>query len=182
MPSFPRTLSAISIACVSVLVGCQSSSVHRVHSDPVVTVETMDALSKLEGEWEMVSADGTTGPGSVFVVTAAGSAVREIMFPGHEHEMTNLYHMDGTDIVCTHYCAAGNQPRMVATGLIETEEGPAIEFEVDSVSNFLEGQDHYMGGLRVTFINDNVIHQDWTSYDENGDEAGVMTFVLKRRV
>ncbi|MFI4892081.1 MAG: hypothetical protein ACIAQ0_01405 [Phycisphaerales bacterium JB058] len=177
----PRTTLALSLACFTLLTGCQSSGVHPVHTDPAVTVESMDVLSKLEGEWEMVSADGTTGPGSVFHVTAGGSAVREIMFPGHEHEMTNLYHMDGTEVVCTHYCAAGNQPRMVASGITQTDEGPALDFEFDSVSNFIEGQDHYMGGLRVTFVNDNTIHQDWTSFDADGNVANTITFVLKRK-
>ena len=177
----PRPTLAMLLASVTTLVGCQSTGVHRVHANPTVTVETMDALSKLQGEWEMVSADGTTGPGSVFHVTAGGSAVREVMFPGHAHEMTNLYHLDGTDVVCTHYCASGNQPRMVATGLTQTDEGPALDFKVDSVSNFIEGQNEYMGGLRLTFINDNVIHQDWTSFDASGNESHSLTFVLKRK-
>ena len=77
----PRTTLALSLACFTLLTGCQSSGVHHVHTDPAVTVESMDVLSKLEGEWEMVSADGTTGPGSVFHVTAGGSAVRDVPAP-----------------------------------------------------------------------------------------------------
>ena len=176
-----RTIAALSLACVTVLVGCQSSGVHRVSTNPTVTVETMDALSKLSGEWEMVSADGTTGPGSVFAVTANGSAVREIMFPDHAHEMTNLYHMDGTKVVCTHYCAAGNQPRMVASGLTKTDDGPALDFKVESVSNLVEGQEHYMGGLRVTFINDNVIRQEWTNIGTDGKKGDTVTFRFQRK-
>ncbi len=177
----PRLLAALSVVTVSVLAGCQTAGVHRVSATPEVGTETLTTLASLEGEWEMVSADGTTGPGSVFSLTAGGSAVREIMFPGHGHEMTNLYHMDGDSVVCTHYCAAGNQPRMVATGLAQTDKGTALDFKVDSVSNFIEGHDHYMGGLTLTIVDENTLHQDWTSFDEDGKEAGVVNFVFKRK-
>jgi hypothetical protein len=91
------------------------------------------------------------------------------MFPGEPHEMTNLYHMDGTDVVCTHYCAAGNQPRMVASGLTHTPEGPAMEFKFDSVSNLRETHDHYMGSLRLVMLDENTIRQEWTSLDREGN-------------
>ena len=49
---------------------------------------------------------------STYRVTAAGSAVMEVLFPGTDHEMVTVYHQDGDDLILTHYCAAGNQPRM----------------------------------------------------------------------
>ena len=49
-----------------------------------------------------------------YAVTAAGSAVVETVFPGTEHEMVTVYHADGSDLVLTHYCMEGNQPRMRA--------------------------------------------------------------------
>ncbi len=177
----PRLLAALSVVSVSCLVGCQSAGVHRVHATPEVRAETMATLASLAGEWEMVEEDGSLGEGSVFTVTAGGSALREVMFPGNEYEMTNLYHMDGDEIVCTHYCAAGNQPRMVASGVEQTESGPSMHFKVESVSNFAEGQEHYMGWLRLTFEDADTIRQDWVSFDEHGNETNQMTFVMKRK-
>ena len=179
------------LAIVPVLVGCQSTGdattrqrstgVERVTASDAVSASTMQTLAMLEGEWELVGADGTTGPGSVFEVTSAGSAVREIMFPGHDHEMTNLYHMDGDRIVCTHYCAGGNQPRMVAQGVEEAEGATVIDFRVDSVSNFRQSQAYYMGGLKLTIVDGDTVHQDWTTFDDKGQVSNVMTFVLKRK-
>ena len=51
---------------------------------------------------------------SVIKVTAGGSAVHETLFPGSAHEMVSVYHLDGADLVMTHFCALGNQPRMKA--------------------------------------------------------------------
>ena len=54
-------------------------------------------------------------PGEVvheFRVSAAGTVVMEMMGPGTDYEMINMYHLDGDDLVLTHYCAGGNQPTM----------------------------------------------------------------------
>ena len=53
-------------------------------------------------------------PGVVheFKTSAAGTVVMETMNPGTGHEMINMYHVDGDDLLLTHYCAGNNQPRM----------------------------------------------------------------------
>src|SRR5438270_13163403 len=74
----------------------------------------LDKLKKLAGTW--VAADDKGQPTaqvvSVFKVTSNGSTVQETIFPGTGHEMVTLYHLDGPDLVLTHYCALGNQPHM----------------------------------------------------------------------
>src|SRR5260221_1755566 len=71
-------------------------------------------IKKLVGTWVAVDDKGqpTDNVISVFKLTAAGSAVQETIHPGQAHEMVSLYHMDGKDLVLTHYCALGNQPKM----------------------------------------------------------------------
>jgi hypothetical protein len=44
--------------------------------------------------------------------SAGGSVVMETMMAGTDYEMINMYHLDGDDLVLTHYCAGGNQPTM----------------------------------------------------------------------
>ena len=114
-------------------------------------------------------------------MTAGGSAVREIMFPGDAQEMTNLYHMDGGDLVITHYCAAGNQPRMVASKAVETDDATVFRFELESVSNLRESHDHYMGDMTLTILKAGGLRQDWRSYDREGNLTDPMTFMLSRK-
>ncbi|MEO0512077.1 MAG: hypothetical protein AAF108_04175 [Planctomycetota bacterium] len=141
----------------------------------------MALLAGLDGEWELANPSEEIPEGrAVFAVSSAGSVVREIMVPGTPHEMTNLYHMDGDVVVCTHYCAAGNQPRMVATEVAELDGSPGLVFELDSVSNFLEDHSHYMGGLTLVFVSEDRIDQRWTSFDASGETAGEMVFEMKR--
>ena len=76
----------------------------------------LEKLKKMVGTWVAADKDGkpTDQVVSVFKVTAAGSAVQETLFPGQPHEMISVYHLDGSDLVMTHYCMLGNQPRMRA--------------------------------------------------------------------
>ncbi|MEL6796892.1 MAG: hypothetical protein AAFO89_08720 [Planctomycetota bacterium] len=156
--------------------------IQPVAQDAEKKAETMKLLGGLEGTWRLVQEDGSLSKEtSVFKLSSAGAVVREVMMVGEPHEMTNLYHMDGDAVVCTHYCAVGNQPRMVAKkGVEDTDEGPAIDFHVDTVSNYVEGQDHYMGGLKLVFVDADTVHQVWTTFNGEGGVAGQMTFVLKR--
>jgi len=77
---------------------------------------SLDAIKALTGTW--VAADEAGQPTSQvmseFRVTSGGHAVIETLFPGTEHEMISMYHMDGGDLVMTHYCTLGNRPHMKA--------------------------------------------------------------------
>ncbi len=47
-------------------------------------------------------------------MTAGSTVVHETLFPEQPHEMVSVYCVDGSDLVMTHYCVLGNQPRMKA--------------------------------------------------------------------
>ncbi|MCE9610398.1 MAG: hypothetical protein K8R23_09415 [Chthoniobacter sp.] len=83
-------------------------------AQPSVTPSAaFEAIKKLEGDWRgPAMMKGMPPAHSVFRVTAAGSAVQEIIFPGTKMEMLSVYHMDKGNLLMTHYCALGNQPHM----------------------------------------------------------------------
>lgn len=143
--------------------------------------QMLSRIKSLEGEWEMEDENGNWNTASVVAVSSNGSVVRQVMFPGATHEMTNLYHMDGSDAVVTHYCAVGNQPRMVAPKMTSTPDGDAIAFDFDSVSNLLPSHDHVMGKLRLVFLDDNHFREDWTSMDRDGNVENEMSFTYRRK-
>ena len=73
------------------------------------------AIKNMAGTWESKGASGRTVPVD-FKVTAGGSAVMsEILGEGPE-DMITMFHLDGPNrLLMTHYCGAGNQPRMQAS-------------------------------------------------------------------
>ncbi len=137
-------------------------------------------LVKLSGEWVDADAKGTDVGKvvSTFSMTAGNSALREVMFPGLPHEMTNMYHPDGEGVLMTHYCAAGNQPRMRANVLAHHPD--TIDFQFESVTNKIKSTDTYMGRCMMTMRDDDTLDVAWTSYQEGKDVEHV-TFHWKRK-
>ena len=95
---------------------CINQRVHATKPDASKpTVDATSAFSRLKaltGEWDVDSAQGKGH--SRFELIANNSVVLEhFTAPGAE-EMLTAYHLDGKQLVLTHYCMAGNQPHMFA--------------------------------------------------------------------
>ncbi len=157
-------LILFSMIALVVAVGCSSSPKAAKTASPAVvakaseaqTAELLGRIKILDGTWEMIGPDGQKST-IIFKTVSGGTAVREIMFPGTGHEMTNMYHMDGPSIVMTHFCAAGNQPRMRATAFVNN----SIAFTSDSVSNLTSMNDQYMGAMTLVFKDADHIEERW---------------------
>ena len=68
-------------------------------------------LAALAGEWK--TEDGKAS--LTYEVIAGGTAVIERETAEGRPSMVTLYHRDGDRLLLTHYCMAGNQPRMART-------------------------------------------------------------------
>ncbi len=133
----------------------------------------LERLKKLAGTWVAAGENGkpTDQVVSVIKVTAAGSAVHETLFPGQAHEMVSVYHRDGADVVMTHFCALGNQPRMKAD-----PKSPAnqIRFQFAGGSNLDPAKDKHMHEGTITFLDED--HIEWAGVAwEGGKPCDVCT-------
>jgi len=176
-----RILTGVILVGAMALVGCKSTP-HRTAAVPEGRdAEMLGGIAALAGTWEMADEEGQNMTATVYRPTAAGSAVEEVMFPGTPHEMVNLYHMDGNDLVVTHYCAAGNQPRMVSTGPETGADGSRVyRFRFDSVANLRPEHDHYMGNLTLAIKGD-ALTQTWVSLDGKGAKSEPVVFEMRRK-
>jgi hypothetical protein len=140
---------------------------------------TLDTLKALAGTWLQADAQGrpTDQVVSTFRVTAAGSAVVEVMFPGTDHEMVTVYHQDGGDLFLTHYCAAGNQPRLKCRGGSHPNR---LVFEFVDATNMRSTHDTHMHSATLTIIDPRHIQARWQSYVE-GKPTEPHTLDLVRR-
>jgi len=143
--------------------------------------EGLEKLKKLAGTWVELDKDGkpTKTVISVFKVTSGGSAVHETLFPGEAHEMVTIYHLDGKDLVLTHYCMLRNQPRLKVD-----PKSPAnkLQFRFTGGTNIDPAKDHHMHDGAITFIDADTIQIDWQGWsDGKADEAHKFSKKLGRK-
>jgi hypothetical protein len=142
--------------------------------------DVFDAIRGLSGTWVATKTDEKMPMGDkpltlVFKETSAGSAVMETMFGGTDHEMVNMYTVDGKNVVLTHYCAMGNQPRMKAAAI---DKG-VVKFEYVDGGNLKSRDDGHMDSVEMTIDGDKLIEK-WSMYHD-GQVMGTTTFEFKKQ-
>lgn len=124
----------------------------------------LESFTALEGDWVAIADGEMVKKGdlvSSYRVTASGTAVVETNFPGTNHEMVTVYTQEGDDLVLTHYCMAGNQPRMRANN----SSGPRFEFAFDGGANIVDPlKDQHMHSAWVEIVGPDEVRTEWTEY------------------
>jgi hypothetical protein len=127
--------------------------------------QAFERFKALAGEWVAAEDGEMSKKGDLvarYAVTAGGSAVVETVFPGSPYEMVTVYHADGRDLVLTHYCMEGNQPRMRARGA----SGSRFDFEFDGGTNVDPRRDKHMHSATVELVGNDEIRTVWTELAE----------------
>ena len=129
------------------------------------TSAPLELFKTLAGEWVAAEDGDMVKKGDLvarYAVTASGTAVVETVFPGSEHEMVTVYHADGPDLVLTHFCMEGNQPRMRARGA----QGSRFEFAYDGGTNIDPKRDRHMHSATFDLASANEIRSEWSELAE----------------
>lgn len=139
-------------------------------------------LAALAGEW-VAAEDGPAFKQGELVSryerTAGGTALIERLFPGAPHEMTTLYHRDGADLVLTHYCAGGNQPRMRVAA--PSPDASVLEFAFDGGTNLDAAKDSHMHSARIQRVGPDELISEWQAWNAGKPDGPPMRFHLLRK-
>jgi hypothetical protein len=130
-----------------------------------------EKLKTLVGEWVKADKDGkpTDEVLTVFKLTGGGTALQETIHPNSPMEMVSVYHMDGTDLVLTHYCMLGNQPRMKADAKSTDKE---IAFKFDGGTNLKPEKDMHIHEGSIKWIDADTIEWSWQAYMDGKPNDG----------
>ncbi|MBS0204440.1 MAG: hypothetical protein JSS49_16170 [Planctomycetes bacterium] len=163
------------LMCSLVLVGSSFTAFGEEKHDHVSTAPRNPGLEKMKtlvGTWVSADKDGkpTDEVVSVIKLTAGGSAIHETLFPGQPHEMVSIYTADGPDLLMTHYCMLGNQPRMKAS---TKSLGNTLKFEFAGGTNLDPKKDKHMHAATVTFVDADHYEVQGIGW-ENGEPAKEM--------
>jgi len=140
--------------------------------------DAFERLKRLEGEW--IDVDGILGPkGAVAVtyrVTGGGTTVVETFPVGTPEEMVTVYYRDGSELVLTHYCSEGNQPRMRATRL----SGSMVAFDYDGGTNIDPATSSHMHAVTLEFLAPDELRASWHNWSK-GKPDHLAVFRLARK-
>jgi hypothetical protein len=147
------------IVCPVLLLALQFAAYGDDNTSKLPTPPTnsgLEKMKKLAGTWLAADKDGkpTDQVVSIIKVTAGGSVVHETLFPGQPQEMVSVYTVDGKDLVMTHYCVLGNQPRMKADPKSPDNQ---ISFQFAGGSNLDPKTDKHMHAATLTIVDDSHI-------------------------
>ena len=140
-----------------------------------------ERLKTLEGTWQGEASEQggpTMKMSHIFRLSAGGSVVMETMDPGSpDHEMINMYHLDGDELVLTHYCAGNNQPTMrLSRPMTSADE---MRFDFTGGTNLDPAKDEHIHATRLVFLDDDTLESSWTGY-KDGKDNGTLTITLRR--
>jgi hypothetical protein len=135
--------------------------------------KTFDNLKTLDGMWKGKSPDGQNVQVSYRSTSNGSALMSEIL--GKE-DMITMFHLDGDRLLMTHYCGAGNQPRMKATA---SPDGKTITFDFLDATNLPSADAGHMHRMVLSLIDSNHHTEEWTFLD-HGKEMKE-TFALQRK-
>ncbi|HWZ44851.1 MAG TPA: hypothetical protein VNW97_15355 [Candidatus Saccharimonadales bacterium] len=169
MKSLRRMLSAVLMSLATVALAQSDAQ------------QSFDKLKTLAGSWE---GQVTTTPQDAamdgklqvsFRVTSRGNALmHEMTGAGSADDPITMLYMDQDRLLLTHYCDAGNRPRM--TGKMSAD-GKTVEFQFLDVAG--STQYGHMHHAVITFLDANHHTEDWT-FLLKGDKLVHAHFDLQR--
>ncbi len=177
-----RTIMLASIACAlltSAVVALESLPAPAQAAQPASIRADFDRLKSLAGEWIDVtgSSAGKGKVAAIYRVTSGGSVVQETLFPGTSHEMVSMYTAKDGDIVMSHYCAMGNQPRMRAP--ISSDD--TLNFAFDGGAVVDPGKDMHMHNGLIRFDHSDRIYAEWQTWENGAAGEHKAQFTLQRK-
>jgi hypothetical protein len=143
--------------------------------------KSFDSLKTLAGSWQgtltttpkQADVDGKQAQITLRVTSMGNALAHEAHIDTRSDHPLTVFYMDDGRLTLTHYCDAGNRPRMVAK---PSGDGKTVEFEFLDVAGSTEyGHMHHSV---ITMIDANHHIEDWTFMV--GDKPVLAHFDLKR--
>jgi hypothetical protein len=157
-----RKIAAIAATMIIVL----SASLVVAQSD---AHKSFDLLKGMEGNWAGKNNQGQPVQVS-FRITSGGSALMSEIHGHGPENMITMFHMDDERLLMTHYCGAGNQPRMK----VVSSDAKSVSFEFFDGTNIGPGDGHMQ---HVTFTEPDTDHhvEEWIFLDHGKEMKEVFT-------
>ena len=136
-----------------------------------------EQLKKLVGEWEAKSPAGPPFTTTIRLVSNA-TALEETFQNSADNQMVTLYYPDGNRVAVTHYCSAGNQPRMETEAT--TPDQKKFDFSFLGITNLSSPGSGHMHHLVIRIADNNHFAEEWTWRENGKDHVNSFEFTRKK--
>jgi hypothetical protein len=149
------TRMATILLALAVVAGAQQAN------QKSLAASQFDQLKTLAGEWNatvMENGKEMIAP-LTFRVASGGSVLISDLAAEMPREMITMIHRGGEELLATHYCLTGNQPRKRA---VAGSEANVVAFEFKDATNLANQAAPHMGGAKFTMVDANHHVEEWT--------------------
>jgi len=145
--------------------------------------KSFDKLKTLAGSWEghvttvppQADVEGKLVQVSLRATSMGNALMHEMTIAGRPDDPITMLYLDADRLLLTHYCDAGNRPRMVGK---MSPDGKRVEFDfLDVAGNLQYG---HMQHAVFTIIDGNHHTEDWTFMVPGGEPPVPAHFDLQR--
>jgi hypothetical protein len=130
--------------------------------------KSFDKLKTLAGSWEG-SMDGKAMHVSLRVTSMGNTLMHEMTVAGSADDPITMFNLDHERLLLTHYCDAGNQPRLVAT---VSPDGKTFTFDFVDATNLLSSQMGHMQHVVFNMVDADHHTELWQFAMANGKTEG----------
>jgi hypothetical protein len=136
---------------------------------------SLQDLAFLQGNWKLENPvdERETKFRLNYSFISRDSALVEVYGDPQKQTTQTIIHADQQRLMATHYCARGNQPRLVAT----TKESNKIQFRFLDVTNLANANDPHMVGMTFTFVDKTHIQKEEVYLVNGKEESSTMKLV-----
>ena len=160
-------------AMIVVAMTCVAMSAHAVESAESNGYDAaLEQLKLLVGEWDVKDSPSKV----TYHLTGNGTTLVE-EFRGRRG-MASVYHMDHGNLMLTHYCSAGNQPRMRAVAYDPAER--TVKFDFIDVTNLSEPSAYHTRELEILFQDEDHVELRFIGREE-GEEIAVAHSLVRQK-
>ena len=163
--------TALAIVSFIVLMAAAPSGILAAETSP--SDAEFERLKSLVGTWETVEKGSKRAGVATYTLTGGGKVLMEMM-----GGMATAYHLDKGTLVLTHFCGAGNQPRMRVKTI--QNEGRHFVFEMYDITNHPNPASYYSSALDVRFVEDGTVELAYRGMTAGREST--QTFQLVKRL
>lgn len=146
-------------------------------SAPTPASAAFERLKELQGTWIGRSSEGHQETMTLRLIANGTVLAEDTSEKGAESRMATMIQLDGGRLLLTHYCEAGNTPRLVASGF--EDGGRTITFTFLDGVNLPSRDRGHMDKVVMRLEDADHLSSRWTWY-ENGQDRWLEDIRLSR--